>query len=260
MRTPAADAASAPWGPPYLPARRIPGSDLSERPACTSQGRFRGGAPARPVCRSPCPGCTARIANPLPDKALARHRMFRGKANRVSLAHRRCFGAAFSPKQRPRSVAPVRPQPARRGRGRLDSANGSCGGGANGRLVPARAALPVAAAGSRADPRHDRIAQPRRMPAVAGLVVPGTAGDRGNPRSTDAVAVAPATPSSGIACSGWTPLNAVWPVCRRAATVAPKSTGRRASAKRSCEFCKSGSSRPGRSRLAISRLTAARHR
>ena len=34
---------SRPLGPPRLPARRTPGSDLSERPACTSQGRFRGG-------------------------------------------------------------------------------------------------------------------------------------------------------------------------------------------------------------------------
>ena len=35
--------------PCSLPARKNPGSDLSERPVCTREGHFRGGAPAPPV-------------------------------------------------------------------------------------------------------------------------------------------------------------------------------------------------------------------
>ena len=131
--------------PCSLPARKNPGSDLSERPACAREGHFRGGAPARPIFRSPCPRRTARIANSLLDKALERNRMFRGKANRVSLPHQMCFGAAFPPKQRAKNVSPARPQPARCGRRHDDSANTGRGDGGHGRLVPAPAASVVIA-------------------------------------------------------------------------------------------------------------------
>ena len=54
-----------PSRPRSLPARGNPGSDLLERPVCAYEGRFRGVAPARSDSRTPCPGRTARIANPL---------------------------------------------------------------------------------------------------------------------------------------------------------------------------------------------------
>ena len=118
---------------------RILGATSPKGPFVQARAVFGGVAPARPVSWSPFPKRTARIAKPLPDKALARHRMFRGRANRVSLPHQTCFGAAFSPKQRAKNVSPARPQPARCGRRHDDCANGGLGDGGHGRLVPAPA-------------------------------------------------------------------------------------------------------------------------
>ncbi len=51
-------------GPPGLPARKDPGSDLPERPVCASEGRFRGGR-SRTAGRSvrPCSGVPAQSLN-----------------------------------------------------------------------------------------------------------------------------------------------------------------------------------------------------
>ena len=114
-----------------------PGSVLSERPVCASEGRIRGTLPLGPFFGAHTPGRTARIANPLPDRSLARLRMTRGRANRVSLAHQECLGPAFPPKQRAEYVSPARPQPERCGRGHDDSANCGRDDGGHGRVVPA---------------------------------------------------------------------------------------------------------------------------
>lgn len=51
------DASAAACGPPRLPATEVPWSDLSERPACASQGRLRGGSLAYdPILRLLVPG------------------------------------------------------------------------------------------------------------------------------------------------------------------------------------------------------------
>ena len=126
----------------------IPGATSPNGQAVQARAVFGGVAPARPVSWCPCPGRTARIAKSLPDKALARLRMFRGSVNCVSLADQTCFGAAFSPKQRARNVSLARRQPARCGRGHDDSANvGRCDGG-NRHMIPALAVRVVVAAHS----------------------------------------------------------------------------------------------------------------
>ena len=96
-----------------LPARKDLRSDLPEKPDCTCEGHFRGGAPARPVFRSPCPRRSARLANPLPGNALARLRVLRLRQERVALPGKTCCAEAFSPQQPYAGVAPARPQPAR---------------------------------------------------------------------------------------------------------------------------------------------------
>ena len=103
--------------PSSLPARKNPGSDLSERPVCTREGHFRGVAPARPRVRCRCAGRPARIRNPLSDKALTRPRVFRGGAKQASGVHGECFVAAFSPKQRTTVRKLARPQPPSGGKG-----------------------------------------------------------------------------------------------------------------------------------------------
>ena len=55
-------------GPPRLPARKYPRSELPERPACASEGCFRGGAPAPLVFRPSCAGRPARPRNSLTNK------------------------------------------------------------------------------------------------------------------------------------------------------------------------------------------------
>ena len=78
-----------PSGPRGLPARKDPRSDLSERPVCASEGRFRGVAPVRRGVRRRCAGRPAQIHKSLPDKALARPRVFRGgRASGFSRARR----------------------------------------------------------------------------------------------------------------------------------------------------------------------------
>ena len=67
-----------------------------------------------------------------------------------------------------------------RGKGQDDDPNGGRGHGGHARLVRAPPARPLAGSGERADPRPDRAAQPRRLPAVQGLVVLGSARHRGN--------------------------------------------------------------------------------
>ena len=93
---------------PSLPTRKNLGSDLLERPACASQGRFLGVAPAPLLFRPSCADRPTQIRNSLLNKALARPRVFRGGAKRASGVHGECFVAAFSPKQRttvPRSAS-----------------------------------------------------------------------------------------------------------------------------------------------------------
>ena len=81
---------SAPPGALRLPARKCPWSDLSERPVCASQDRFRGGAPAPSVFRPFCAGRPARPRNSLPDKAFRSDECFAGCANRASNPPREC--------------------------------------------------------------------------------------------------------------------------------------------------------------------------
>ena len=124
---------------------KIPGATSPKGPFVQARAVFGGGRSRTSRFLSPCPGCTSRIANSLPNKALVRHRVFRGRANRVSLAEQACFGVAFSPKQRAKNVSLARPQPARCGRGHDDSADGGRGYGGHGRLVPTPEACVVIA-------------------------------------------------------------------------------------------------------------------
>ena len=111
-----------------LPARKIPRSDLSERPACASEGRFRGGAPAPPSVRRSRRGRPAPIANPLAGSNLHGLRCFAGGQNSTALADEACFGGAISPKQWVSDVSPAQPQTSKRGSGRDRRADeGLCG-------------------------------------------------------------------------------------------------------------------------------------
>ena len=111
VRTPAADSFAAPCGPPRLPARRIPGSDLPEWPFAHARAIFEGVAPAPLLFRPSCADRPAQIRNSLLNKALALPRVFRGGAKPASRMHGECFVAAFSPKQRTTVPKLARPQP-----------------------------------------------------------------------------------------------------------------------------------------------------
>ena len=101
---------------------RLPGATSPKGPLVHARAIFGGVAPAPPVFRSSCPGRPARIANPLPDKAMRRTRLLRGGSDRVAPAGKACCGTAFSPQQSVTSVAPPGPQPVTPGRDQDDRA------------------------------------------------------------------------------------------------------------------------------------------
>ena len=162
FRTSAADHFAAPCGPPRRPAGEFPGA-TSPKCRLRTRGPFSRDAPARPVIRSPCPGRTARIANPLPDKALRWMQPLRRSADRVALQANACCAKAFSPQQPEKNVAPAGPQPARRARERDDSARSRRGDRGNGWLVPAPAARAVVGSGHGLHPRQSSLFPPGLM-------------------------------------------------------------------------------------------------
>ena len=77
VRTLVADAFAAPWGRRAFLQGNIPGATSPKGPLVQAKAVFGGVAPARQSVRPLFAGRTARIANPLPDKALARLRVLR---------------------------------------------------------------------------------------------------------------------------------------------------------------------------------------
>ena len=115
------DPSAALQGRPAFLQGRIPGATSSKGPFAQARAVFGGVAPARADSRTPYPGRTARIANPMPDKALRWMQLLRVGPDRVALSGKACCDTAFSPQQRSMNVALAAPQPARRGRGQDDS-------------------------------------------------------------------------------------------------------------------------------------------
>ena len=101
----------APPGTTRLPAGKNLGSDLSERPFCASEGRFRGGAPAPPMLCPSCPGRPARSANGMTDRALPRPRVLHTVPEQSCAAPRRCCAGVFSPQHWEPGVQTTRPHP-----------------------------------------------------------------------------------------------------------------------------------------------------